>query len=632
MKKNIYTILILLLFWNCQVQQKTAQVTAIDTVTASNNTIDEPQKINYWQQYVNYKINVKMDVEKHQYIGKETLTYTNNSQDTLYKVYFHLYWNAFQPGSAMDWHNRTLEDPDRGLDTKIRNLKPNEIGFTKVHSLKQNDSLVSHQTTGTILSVKLNKPIAPGASTTFTMDYLTQIPLMLRRGGRNNQEGIDYSMAQWYPKLCEYDTRGWHADPYLGREFYGVWGDYDVSIEIPRKYTIGATGYLQNPENIGKNYKTDKQIQIPNSANLTWHFKANNVHDFSWAADPDYIHDIIEGPKGVKLHFFYQKNVEENWKKLEPFVSKTIAFYDEFVGDYPYEKYSVIQAGDGGMEYAMCTFVYGDKPFNSLRGTVQHELGHSWFQFALASNESEYPWMDEGFTSYIEDMANIFVNGIEKDNPFSNSTDSYRYLVQQGKDEPLNTHADHYNTNLAYWVGAYDKGKLVLSQLGYIMGFDKLHQTLKTYYKNWKMKHPQPNDFFKIAEETSGMNLKWFANDWLETTHHIDYAIDSIQADGNKSIVSIRKKGQMPMPLDIMLVYTDGSSELFNIPLDLMLAHKSNPFPKIKWTVLPAWQYGIPTYKFTVNKSIKSIKAVAIDPIGFMADIKPENNFKEPQK
>ncbi len=629
MRKILYIILIIASFWNCQVQQKTAQVTTIDKSISSKKTVTEPEKINYWQQYVNYRINVKMDVEKHQYTGKEILTYKNNSLDTLYNVYFHLYWNAFQPGSAMDWHNQTLEDPDRNLDTRIKNLKPSEIGFIKINYLKQDDSPAAYQTTGTILSVKLNKPLAPGASTTFTMDYLTQIPLLLRRGGRNNSEGIDYSMAQWYPKLCEYDARGWHTDPYLGREFYGVWGDFDVSIEIPKKYTIGATGYLQNPENIGKGYKTDKQIQIPAGDNLTWHFKANNVHDFSWAADPDYIHDIIEGPKGVKLHFFYQKSATENWKKLEPVVSKTMAFYDEFVGDYPYKKYSVIQAGDGGMEYGMCTFVYGNKAFNSLRGTVQHELGHSWFQFALASNESEYPWMDEGFTSYIQDMANVFVNGIQEENPFSGSLNSYRYLVQQGKDEPLNTHADHYNTNLAYWVGAYDKGKLVLSQLGYIMGFDKLHQSLKKYYKNWKMKHPQPDDFFRIAEETSSMNLKWFANDWLETTHHIDYAIDSLLANGQKTVIKIKNKGQMPMPLDVMVVYADGSTELFYIPLDLMLGKKENPFPKVKWTVLPTWQYGIPNYRFTVDKTLKSIKAVAIDPLGFMADIKPDNNYKE---
>ncbi len=624
MKKLFTSILVVILVIGCGSQQAVSKSKTDVTTTKSTS-----QKKHYWQQKVDYKIDVLMDVDKHQYKGKEQLIYTNHSQDTLYNVYYHLYWNAFQPGSAMDWRNRTLEDPDRGLDTKIKNLKPDEIGFTKVHHLTQNGQALTYKVVGTILEVNLIKPIFPNESTTFEMEYLTQIPLLLRRSGRNNSEGIDYSMSQWYPKMCEYDAAGWHTDPYIGREFYGVWGDYDVQITLPKNYIVASTGQLQNPEQVGYGYPTKKSLNISNDDKLTWYFKAQNVHDFSWAADPDYIHDIIDGPNAIKIHFFYQKDVTDNWKKLQPVVAKTIAFYNQFVGNYPYKKYSVIQAGDGGMEYAQCTFVQGKKAYNSLQGTVQHELGHSWFQFAVATNESQFPWMDEGFTSYIQDMANVYVNGKQEVNPFAASYDSYRYLVKSKKDEPLNTHADHYNTNIAYWIGAYDKGKLTLTQLGYIIGFDVLNDALRDYYKNWAMKHPQPNDFFKIVEKHSKMNLKWFQNDWLETIHHIDYAVDEIKEVNNKTIIRIKNKGQMPMPLDILVVYTDGTKEFFYIPLDLMRGAKKNPFPDINRKVLSDWQWTIPQYQITIDKPKKEIKAIVIDPAGFMADINPENNVKE---
>ncbi len=624
MNKYIVLIYILIVASAC----KTPQVVQQDIQKKLILTKTEPEKRGYWQQYVHYQMDVDMDVDKHQYTGQQTLTYKNNSYDTLNKVYYHLYWNAFQPNSAMAWKARIVPDPDRNMDKTLPKLKPGEIGFIKVNSLLQNAQAVKYKTEGTILEVTLNQPILPGETAEFKMDYLAQVPIMIRRAGRDNKEGIDYSMAQWYPKMCEYDQRGWHTDPYIAREFYGVWGDFDVTIHIDKKYMVAATGYLQNPEQVGKGYPTVKPMNIPDTDKLTWHFTAPNVHDFSWAADPDYVHDIFPVNDDLTLHFFYQNDekIKENWKKLEPVAAKTMAFYNEFVGKYPYKIYSIIQAGDGGMEYAMCTFVSGNKPFNSLRGTVQHEMGHAWFQFSLASNESEYPWMDEGFTSFIQDMANVAVNETRTPNPFQNSYQSYYYLVEQGKEEPLSTHSDHYQTNIAYWINAYDKGKMVLTQLGYIMGFDKLNKTLKDYYKNWAMKHPQPDDFFRIAEKTAGMNLKWFQNEWINTIHHIDYKLDSLIAQGNKTKVIIKNIDAMPMPLDVFVVYADGHKESFYIPLDLMRGEKNNPFPDIPRKTLPAWRYPVPEYSFTIDAPKDQIKVVSIDPLGFVADINNENN------
>ena len=617
-----------ILLTGCQTQKNIVEKTKEVENQHITKGLTEPEKRGYWQQYVHYTMDIDMDTKNHQYAGKQKLEYKNNSHDTLTKVYYHLYWNAFQPGSAMDWKSRIVPDPDRNMDKILHALKPEETGFTKINSLTQDGQPVKYHVEGTILEVELNQPVLPGESTVFDMDYLTQIPKLVRRSGRDNVEGIDYSMAQWYPKLCEYDQRGWHTDPYISREFYGVWGDFDVTIHIDKKYTVAGTGYLQNPEQVGKNYPTDKPLKIPEGDKLTWHFVAPNVHDFSWAADPDYVHDIFQVNDSLTLHFFYKNDdkIKDNWKKLQPVAAKTMAFYNEYIGPYPYKKYSVIQAGDGGMEYGMCTFIMGERPFNSISGTTQHEMGHAWFQFSLASNESEYPWLDEGFTSFVQDMANIVVNGTKAENPFMSSYNSYRYLVHKELDEPLATHSDHYQTNMAYWTGAYDKGKLVLSQLGYIMGFDKLSQTLKNYYKNWAMKHPQPDDFFRIAAKTSGLNLKWFENDWIYTTHHIDYSVGEITAKGDKTEIQLKNEGAMPMPLDVFVVYKDDSVESYYIPLDLMRGTKNNPFPNLSRTTLKDWRYPVPEYSFSIDRKKEDIKAVIIDPLGFMADINIENN------
>ncbi|HEU0126778.1 MAG TPA: M1 family metallopeptidase, partial [Flavobacterium sp.] len=378
------------------------------------------QSAPYWQQHADYKMEVSMDVKNYQYKGKQELVYTNNSPDTLKKVFYHLFPNAFQPGSEMDARLHFIKDPDgrmvnkvKGADgrdvkqSRIETLKPNEIGYLKITNFKQDGAVAQTRVSGTILEVTLAKPILPNSKTTFTLDFDGQVPVQVRRSGRNNSEGIELSMSQWYPKLAEFDFEGWHADPYIAREFHGVWGNFDVKITIDKEYTIGGSGYLQDKNAIGHGYEDEGvTVVYPKKAKtLTWHFIAPNVHDFTWAADKDYAHDIVKGPNNVDLHFFYKNTpkVTENWKQLEPLMVKVMDYYNNRVGQYPYKQYSFIQGGDGGMEYAMCTLMLGNGTLEGILGTATHELGHSWFQHILASNESKHPWMDEGFTTYIED-------------------------------------------------------------------------------------------------------------------------------------------------------------------------------------------------------------------------------------
>ena len=436
------------------------------------------QQKNYWQQHVDYTMDIDVDAKKYQFKGKQKLIYTNNSPDELKDVFYHLQFNAFQPGSDMDIRLQHVPDPDSKMainkgtkespefESRIATLEPNEIGYQKIISLQQNGAPVSYEIFGTIMKVTLNKPLSPGQKTTFDMEFEGQVPVHIRRAGRNNKDGVALSMAQWYPKLAEYDVEGWQVNDYIAREFYGVWGDFDVTIHIDKDYTIGGSGYLQNPQEVGHGYEDpNKKLKLPKGDKLSWHFVAPKVHDFTWAADPDYIHEKVMGENDVELHFFYKNDkpeVVENWKKLPEKTQAILAYFNKHIGEYPYKQYSVIQGGDGGMEYAMSTLITGQRKFGSLFGVTAHEMAHTWFQFLLATNESLHPWMDEGFTTYISTLASnkILKGGSSK--PNANDYRGYFYAVDNYIEEPLTTHSDRFNTNAAFGIASYTKGLIFL--------------------------------------------------------------------------------------------------------------------------------------------------------------------------
>lgn len=604
----------------------------------------------YWQQHVDYKMDVVVDAKNYQYKGKQELVYTNNSNDTLRKVYYHLYNNAFQPGSEMDARLQVIPDPDGRMVTKtkfngkeikssrIAALKPNEIGYLKISNFKQDGIAANTKVAGTILEVTLAKPIFPNSKTTFTLDFDGQSPVQIRRSGRNNAEGVEFSMSQWYPKIAEFDFEGWHPDPYIAREFHGVWGNFDVKITMDKDYLIGGSGYLQNKNEIGHGYQdAGVTVTYPKKAKtLTWHFIAPNVHDFTWAADKNYLHDVVKGPNGVDLHFIYKNNPDiiENWKKIQPKTVQLMDYYNRIVGEYPYKQYSIIQGGDGGMEYAMCTLILGNGKYEGILGTVAHEMAHSWFQHILASNESKHYWMDEGFASYIEHLGMNEIDGSRAEE-LSGSYQSYYSLVNSGKEQPLATHGDRFDFNRSYSIAAYRKGEIFLSQLEYLIGTENVFKTLKRFYTDFKFKHPSPNDIKRTAERVSGAVLDWYLVDWTETTNTIDYAIKDVKENGTKTTVTLSRNGRTPMPIDLVVEYTDGTKEYFYIPLRMMFFEKVNPYPQLKRTVLNDWAWAMPNYELTIDKNKSGIKTITIDPSGLMADVKPADNvfpYKEPEK
>jgi hypothetical protein len=643
-----------------------------------------------WQQKVKYTMDVNMNVTTNRFTGKQQLEYTNNSPDTLKRVFYHLYWNAFQPNSMMDMRSRVLgqrtigdhPDWDPRVRDRILHLKPDEIGYQKILSLKMNGVAQKYNVEETILEVPLTQPILPHSKVVFDMEFEAQVPLQVRRSGRDNpRTGVRYSMSQWYPKLCEYDYEGWHPTPYIAREFYGVWGDYDVKITIDKKYMIGGTGYLQNPNQIGFGYE-DAGVKVvqPAGANLTWHFVAPNVHDFMWAADPDYVHltrTIVNGPV---IHVLYNRdtelltrqyealpdndkkglgysvqryisNFDEQWKQVADAAVTVLPFIEKKFGAYPYKQYSFIHGGDGGMEYPMGTLIVGPG-----LGTAFHEWMHSWYQMMLGTNESEYPWMDEGFTNYASSLVGTYYNTVTniapqqnatgtgprkkilidslagsntylgRTNPHDNAYDGYFALAASRLEEPLTTHADHYETNFAYGQASYAKGEVFMEQLGYIVGASVRDKILLEYYNQWRFKHPNVNDFIRIAEKVSDIKLDWYREYFVNTTKTIDYGIDSLWEEGGKTKIRIKRLGLMPMPIDVLVQFKDGSKLMAYIPMYLMFGEKPVEDASVPRNVYEPWKWTHPQYTFEINRKITDLKVIEIDPSLRMADVDRKNN------
>lgn len=586
-----------------------------------------------WQQRVKYTMNIDMNVQTNQFQGKQKLEYWNNSSDTLTRVFYHLYFNAFQPGSMMD--NRSLRqgnikrgstpDWDPRVRDRIQNLKPDEIGYQKILSLTMNGVAQPYKEDETILEVKLTKPILPKSKVVFDMVFEAQVPLQIRRSGRDNPTTkVRYSMSQWYPKMCEYDYEGWHPTPYVGREFYGVWGDFDVSISIDSKYILGGTGYLQNANQIGYGYEDEGvKVKKPLGGKLTWHFVAPNVHDFMWAADPDFIHKKLNARNDLTFHLLYKTTnaTAVSWEKILTDADKALPFIEKTFGAYPYKQFSFVHGGDGGMEYPMATLLSGP-------GAWLHEWLHNWYYGMLGTNEGEYPWMDEGFTSYAEDRVQAFLDNASGF-PYEGSYRSYYALVKSGKEEPLTTHADHYNTNYAYSIASYSKGDIFLAQLGYITGDAVRDKILLEYYRLWRFKHPNISDFIRVAEKVSDMKLDWYKEYWVSSTKTIDYGIDSLWVAAGKTNIRLSDIGLMPMPVDVMITFKDGAKEMHYIPMNLMYGAKPVEDPSVSRKVYEPWKWTSPYYTIQTDRKFADIAVVEIDPSQRMADVERKNNKLE---
>ncbi len=594
------------------------------------------QKDAYYQQFAKYDMDIDVNAEKFTYKGTQKLTYTNNSPDALNVAYFHLYWNAFKPNSMMDQRVQSQgKNGDSRLQkegvSRLASIPKDQEGAQNIHWIKQNGKNLKFEIQETIMKVYLAEPIQPNSSTTFTMEWDAVIPQQIRRSGRNNAEGVDMTMTQWYPKIAEYDYDGWATFDYIGREFHAPFADFNVNIYIDKNYVVGAGGTLQNPTEV-KGYDANAKIKTDKKGKAVWKWTAKNMLDFAWAADRDYSVETMDSKTGTKLYFVYQKNDKTKvWEETKPYVDQFFQIMEKRFGKYVYPSYAFVQGGDGGMEYGMCTMILGEaKSLQGLLGLMFHEGAHSWFQQMMAINESTKPWMDEGFTSYAENyvMNQLFPPKTQQGNPFVGSVNAYRNFIKRGIEEPAVWLADHHDNGGAYTYSTYVKGELFLVQLGYIIGEQNLEKVMLEFYNQWSLKHPTDRDFMHIAQKISGMDLKWFHHYWINTTKTIDYAIKNVEYGNKSTVVTLENKGSIPMPIDFSVVTADNKVVNYQIPLNMTHSWKQKDvygdFKTVEY-----WPWTQKEYKLSIPYSKTQLKALGIDLSQRLADVNLEDNTVE---
>lgn len=588
-------------------------------------------------QKVTYEMDVHLKADRHRMIGHQTVTYENLSPDTLRKVYFHLYFNAFEPNSMMAERSRWVPDPDPRIVPRIFRLDPEERGYHRIHSLTQEEAPLDYRIFETVLEAELAEPLPPGSSTEFDVRFRSQVPLQTRRSGRDNDENVDFSMSQWYPKVAKYDASGWHPDPYVEREFYAPFASFDVRLRLPSNYVVGSTGRLVNPEEVGHGYAdTSRTGPTGETDSLTWHFRANRVHDFAWAADPDYLHDTVIGPNGTRIHLLYQPEVASRWRPMRSWVPAILSFFGREYGRYPYRQFTVAQAGDGGMEYPQIVFLTGRRSPSSLLGVTAHEMGHQWFYALMASNESDYAWMDEGFTSYADTEASHYVRtrSIGASSASAPDTEAshlgaylnWLYVQQTGLTERLNTPADWFLTNFAYDYASYVGGEMLVDMLGGVISDSLRDRWLEEYYRRYRFDHPDPGDVERLAEEVSGMRLDWYFDQWTNTTRSLDYELADWTVrpagDGYRAEIVIERIDPMVMPVDVRVDLADGPPQWIHVPRGVSFGHK--PVPD-SWRVADPWPWTSPTDTLVLETDRRPVRA-EIDPDGTMPDRNRLNN------
>lgn len=531
-----------------------------------------------WQQQVDYKIFCSLDVLNHTLKVEEILTYYNNSPVTLETLYFHLYPNAYRDNNTM--FARELKKMG---SYKFLKAKESERGWIEIDSIKSGAGRLEFIIDETIMGVVLDRPLASGDSVILQIEGVLKIPKIFSRLGYKDKH---YEIVQWYPKPCVFDEKGWHKQGYhaIG-EFYGEFGNFDVSIELPADYVVAGSGIIIDSSRVENNRKIVR-------------FIAENVHDFAWVCDKDFEIEKRE-VDGIEIEVYYTKKYRKKWENAGDYAVDAVARYNKWFGRYPYEKLSIVQGYfGGGMEYPNLVIIgeSEDKLTRQFELVIIHEIAHQWFYGILGSNEMDEAWLDEGLTSYAE--ARYFVDKYGVDNSFFKSsfiprmphdyTNRLMYYITVTNDleEPVLTKSSEFIDNpIGYQVAAYSKPALFLRYLEAYLGVNTFDTILKRYFENFKFRHPHSEDFMRVCEEASGKDLREFFNEFLHTTKYCDWHIKEV----SKNIFVVENKGKFLLPTDIF-IQTDNGGQLMKIEKQVDTFELSNA-KKIKKVIIDPFNY-----------------------------------------
>lgn len=578
----------------------------------------------YWQQRVDYRIAATLDPEQNLLRGRETIHYVNHSPDALPYLWLFVEQNLCEAASITNLLN---QPPLVFLGSTFDFSCQGFAGGGTLESLTIRGVEAKRSRYGTTLRVELPRPLAAGDSVDLAIAWHFKVPP--QGGGRMGHDGPLYEVAQWYPRMVVYDdVRGWNHEPYIGAgEFYLEYGSFDVSLTVPASHIVAATGELANPlavltkrqrDRLALALRSDTAIAIITRAEagdaaktrpattgtLTWHFTARNVRDFAFASGPAFRWDA-SGYDGILIETLYRVTAP-GWEEANRMSREAIKHFSEQWYRYPWSHATTIEGPIEGMEYPMLTFVPNSKVREELHWVVAHEFGHEWFPMIVGSNERLYPWMDEGFNTFIdlENSANYFRGTPYGDSIQVHPLHLYADHAIPGSEQPLITKPTEVRD--LFWTG-YQKPALMLSLLrDEVLGRERFDSAFREYIRAWAYKHPTPADFFRVMRDASGMELDWFWRGWVYTTARLDQAVDSIAArpDGGSS-VHLTNRGTMVMPAELGLTFADGSRSTVRLPVEM-------------WNLGQHFAYRVP--------GTRRVTRAEVDPRQALPDVLRRNN------
>jgi hypothetical protein len=478
---------------------------------------------------------------------------------------------------------------------------------------------------GTMMRVELPRPLPPKGMIDF--DVAWHFPVPPYGGGRMGRIGTRlYEIGQWYPRMVVYDdVHGWNPLPYIGAgEFYLEYGDFDVTLTLPAGFVVAATGTVLNPvavwsveqrTRLTRARASAERVQIITKAEATargaqhragtktWHFLARNVRDFAWAASPDFRWDASSW-NGIVIQTFYRPDATP-WEEANRMGWFTIKHFSETWGKYPWPHATTVEGLVEGMEYPMLTFVPSIAKREDQYWVLTHEFGHEWFPMMVGSDERRYPWMDEGFNTFIDygSAEGYFRGTAYGDTVRRDLLAAYAISAVPGNEQPLITKPVE-SRDLA-WT-AYQKPALMLTVLrDAVLGKETFERALREYVRRWTFKHPQPADFFRTIENVSGRDLDWFWRAWVYTTARLDQAIDSVTTAGDTAFIHVSNRGQMLLPMTLAVRYGDDPADTIELPIEM-------------------WNLGS---RFTARvATTRRVTGVVIDPRAIYPDVDRTNN------
>jgi hypothetical protein len=597
--------------------------------TATRAATGEPG-VAYWQNRADYKIAATLNEAANQVTGSVVITYKNNSPHALPYLWLQLDQNLFARDS------RGQARMPYGETSRYGDAKSSFDGGYKIKSVTypNNNEKADYLVTDTRMQLRLPQAMAPGGSSVqVKIEYSFVMPEYGadRSGILKTDNGNIFAVAHWYPRLCVFDDiRGWNTDPYLGpSEFYLGYGDFDVSITAPASHIVVCSGEVLTPlqqqrleaaRNSDKTVmvRTEEEIKLPTgrpaSAQLTWQFKINNSRDVAWASSKAFIWDaarinLPSGKKALAMSVYpAESKGKDRWGRSTEYTKGSIENYSKRWYEYPYPCAVNVASNVGGMEYPGIVFCGSRAETAGLFGVTDHEFGHTWFPMIVGSNERLYGWMDEGFNSFINSLADDdFNNGEYKEDP----EDMELWALNAFSDdrEPIMRTPDAMRErNIGTML--YSKPAMALRLLrSEVLGPDRFDYAFKTYIKNWAYKHPTPWDFFRTMENASGENLGWFWKAWFLEGYRLDQSIAKIEYEEGKvtngAVVTVVNMEKMAMPLTIAYETESGKKGTLKLPVEI-------------WNNRIEFQVKLPT--------AERLKKVAIDPDKVLPDLNYGNN------